>query len=78
MATVSTIRPFAIARPIIAIPVVTLERIYRMKKNRDGIFIRCQVAALIWDPTVVRALLDEKIYRNPTVALIGPTRARKM
>jgi hypothetical protein len=27
--------------------------------------------ALVWDPNVVRALLDERIYRNPMVALLA-------
>ena len=67
-----------IAVRVVSIPVVTLTRICRVKKNRNGVFLRREVDALVWDPTVVRALLDEKIYRNPTVALIGPTRARKM
>jgi len=62
----------------IDVPVVTLARICRMKKNRNGIFVRREVDALVWDPTAVRAILDERIYRNPMVVLIGPTRARKM
>jgi hypothetical protein len=55
--------------PVIAIPVVTLARICLVKKYSDGRFVRSEVDALVWDPTVARALLDEKIYRNPTVAL---------
>lgn len=66
-----------IAVPVVSVPVVTLTRICRVKKNRNGVFLRREVDALVWDPTVVRALLDEKIYRNPTVALISPDRAGK-
>jgi hypothetical protein len=64
-----------IAVPVVSVPVVTLTRICRVKKNRNGVFLRREVDALVWDPTVVRALLDEKIYRNPTVALIAPDSA---
>jgi len=66
-----------IAVPVVSVPVVTLTRICRVKKNRNGVFLRREVDALVWDPTVVRALLDEKIYRNPTVAMISPDRAGK-
>lgn len=58
------------------VPVVTLARVCRIKKNRNGVFMRREVDALVWDPTVVRALLDERIYRNPTVALIAPESPR--
>jgi hypothetical protein len=54
----------------IIIPVVTLTRIC-MVKNSAGEFIRREVDALVWDPNVVRALLDEKVYRNPMVALLA-------
>lgn len=57
--------------PVVDVPVVTLARICRMKKNRNGIFVRREIDALVWDPTAVRALLDEKVYRNPTVALLA-------
>jgi hypothetical protein len=67
-----------IAVPVVTVPVVTLTRICRVKKNRNGVFLRREVDALVWDPSVARALLDERIYRNPMVVLIGPTRARKM
>jgi hypothetical protein len=66
-----------IAVPVVSVPVVTLTRICRVKKNRNGVFLRREVDALVWDPTVARALLDEKIYRNPTVALISAERPDK-
>ena len=59
-----------ITMPALDVPVVTLERIYRMKKNRNGIFVREEVDALVWDPTVVRAILDEKPGRQPMVAML--------
>jgi hypothetical protein len=66
-----------IAIRVVTIPIITLTTVCHVKKNRNGVFLRREVDALVWDPTVVRALLDEKIYRNPTVALISPERARK-
>lgn len=57
---------------VIVVPVVTLTRICMVKKYDDGRFIGREIDALVWDPNVVRALLDERIYRNPVVALIAP------
>jgi hypothetical protein len=61
-----------ITAPTVDVPVVTLARICRMKKNRNGVFMRQELDALVWDPTAVRVLLDERIYRNPTLALVMP------
>jgi len=56
---------------LLEIPVVTLARICRMKKNRNGVFVRGEIDALVWDPTVVRALLDERPGRQPMVAVLA-------
>ena len=53
------------------VPVVTLASICRMKKNRNGIFVREEVDALVWNPTAVRAILDEKPGRQPMVAMLA-------
>jgi len=60
-----------IAVRVVSIPVVTLTRICRVKKNRNGVFLRREVDALVWDPTVVRALLDERPGRQPMVAVLA-------
>lgn len=56
---------------MIVVPVVTLTSICLVKKYDDGRFVRREVDALVWDPNVVRALLDERMYRNPMVALLA-------
>jgi hypothetical protein len=58
-------------QPTIVVPVVTLTRICLVKKYDDGRFFRREVDALVWDPNVVRALLDERVYCNPMVAMLG-------
>ena len=60
-----------IAVPVVSVPVVTLTRICRVKKNRNGIFVRREADALVWDPTVVRAILDAKPGRQPMVAMLA-------
>jgi hypothetical protein len=62
---------------VIVIPVITLTNVCLVKKYDDDRFIRREVDALVWDPNVMRALLDERIYRNPMVALIAPQSERK-
>jgi hypothetical protein len=57
----------------ITVPVVTLTTISLVKKRGDRWVICADTDALVWDPNVVRALLDEKVYRNPVLALIVPT-----
>lgn len=57
--------------PTVDVPVVTLARICRMKKNRNGIFVRDELDALVWDPTVVRAILDTKPGSQPMVAMLA-------
>ena len=42
-----------------------------MKKNRNGIFVRDELDALVWDPTVVRAILDTKPGSQPMVAMLA-------
>lgn len=44
--------------PAVDVPVVTLARICRMKKNRNGIFVRREIDALVWDPTELNRLQD--------------------
>lgn len=68
---IATPVPVSFGIPVVTIPVVTLTTVCHVKKNRNGVFLRREVDALVWDPTVARALLDEKIYRNPTVALLA-------
>jgi hypothetical protein len=57
--------------PTVDVPVVTLARVCHMKKNRNGIFVRREADALVWDPTVVRAILDAKPGRQPMVAMLA-------
>jgi hypothetical protein len=57
--------------PTLDVPVVTLARVCHMKKNRNGIFVRREVDALVWDPKAVRAILDEKPGRQPVVAMLA-------
>ena len=64
MAAVITVRT-------VDVPVVTLARICLVKKYGDGRFVRSEVDALVWDPTVVRALLDERPGRQPMVAVLA-------
>lgn len=52
------------------VPVVTLVAIRRVRSFPGGSHLSREADALVWDPTAVRALLDEKVYRNPMVALL--------
>jgi hypothetical protein len=56
---------------VIVIPVVTLTAVRRVRLMLGSWYRVREADALVWDPNVVRALLDERIYRNPMVALLA-------
>jgi hypothetical protein len=53
-------------------PVVSLTAIRRVKLFPGGRYLSRELDALAWDPTAVRAILDRKIYRHPTIAVLAP------
>lgn len=54
------------------IPVVALTVIRRLRTIASDHFLATEFEALVWDPTAVRLLLDEKVYRQPVVAVVMP------